>query len=100
MKNVSKIGDKFMKDDKDGDIGFFLKVDIEYPEELHGLHIDLPFLPKKLEVNGHTKLACTHNDKKNYVAHIRNIKQALEHGLRLKKVHKAIAFYQEVCLKS
>ena len=37
--------------------------------------------------------------QKRYVAHIRNIKQALNHGLKLKKVRKAIAFYQEAWLK-
>ena len=31
--------------------------------------------------------------------HIRNIKQALNHDLKLKKVHKVIAFYQEAWLK-
>ena len=36
---------------------------------------------------------------KKYVVHIRNIKQALNHGLKLKKVCKAIAFYQEAWLK-
>ena len=34
-------------------------------------------------------------DEKGCVAHIRNIKQALKHGLKLKNVHKVIAFYQE-----
>ena len=37
--------------------------------------------------------------KKNYVIHIRTLKQALKHGLELKKIHKAIAFYQEAWLK-
>ena len=37
--------------------------------------------------------------KKKCVVHIRNIKQALNHGLKLKKVCKAIAFYQEEWLK-
>ena len=37
--------------------------------------------------------------KKNYVVHIRALKQALKHGLRLKKVYKAIAFHQEAWLK-
>ena len=37
--------------------------------------------------------------KKNYVYHIRNLKEAFEHGLKLKKVHKAIGFYQEAWLK-
>ena len=52
-----------------------------------------------METNGHSKLVCTLYDKKGYVAHIRNTKQALNHGLKLKKVRKAIAFYQETWLK-
>ena len=39
-------------------------------------------------------------NKKNYVAHIRNIKQALGHGLHLKKVHKPTEFCQEAWLKT
>ena len=38
-------------------------------------------------------------DKKRYVAHIKNTKQALNHDLKLKKVYKAIAFYQEAWSK-
>ena len=57
------------------------------------------FLPEKMEINGHSKLARTLYDKKRYVAQIRNIKQALKHGLKLKKVRKAIAFYQEAWLR-
>ena len=30
---------------------------------------------------------------------MRNIKQAIKYGLKLKKVHKAIAFHQEAWLK-
>ena len=37
--------------------------------------------------------------KKNYVVHIRSLKQALNHGLILKKVHRVIQFYQEEWLK-
>ena len=28
------------------DEGYFLEVDVQYPEELHELHNDLPFLPE------------------------------------------------------
>ena len=36
VKNVSKIDEEYIKnDDENGDIGSFLKVDIEYPKELH-----------------------------------------------------------------
>ena len=38
-------------------------------------------------------------DKKEYAAHIRALKQALNHGLILKKVHRAIQFNQEAWLK-
>ena len=52
-----------------------------------------------MEINGHSKLACVLYDKKGYVAHIRNMKQALDHDLKLKKIRQAIAFYQEAWLK-
>ena len=38
-------------------------------------------------------------DKENYVVHIRALKQALNHGLILKKVHRVIQFNQEAWLK-
>ena len=33
---------------------------------------------------------CNTQDKENYVIHIRTLKQALNHGLILKKVHNLI----------
>ena len=47
---------------------------------------------KKLVVNLH--------DKTEHVIHIRNLKQALNHGLVLKKVHKVIKFNQNAWLKT
>ena len=38
-------------------------------------------------------------DNSGYVIHIRNFKQALNHGLVLKKVHKIIKLNQNVWLK-
>ena len=100
IRNLSKIDEEFIKNyDNDDDIGFVLTVDIEYPKELHDLHSDLQFFTRKMKINKCNKLVCTLNDKRNYVAHIRNIKQALKQGLKLKKIHKAIAFYQEAWLK-
>ena len=52
-----------------------------------------------MEINKCSKLVCNLYNKKNHAVHIRALKQALKHGLKLKKVHKAIAFYQEVWLK-
>ena len=61
---------------------------------MHDLLSDLAFLPEKMKINKHDKLACTLYDKEKYIAHIRNIKQALNDGLKLQKVRKAIALFQ------
>ena len=100
VKNVSRIDEEFIKNyDENSDvIGYFLKIHFEYPKELHYLHSDLPFSPEKMKINKHDKLVCTLYDKKGYVAHIKNIRQALHHGSK-KKVSKAIDFYQEAWLK-
>ena len=48
MKNASKMSEEDIKNyNENSNIGLILKVDIEYPEKLHDLHSDLPFLPKK-----------------------------------------------------
>ena len=39
-------------------------------------------------------------DKEKYVIHIRALKQALNHGLELKKVHRVIQFNQNTWLKT
>ena len=40
------------------------------------------------------KLVTNLHDKTEYVMHIRNLKQALNHGLVLKKLHRIIKFNQ------
>ena len=62
------------------------------------MHSDLPFFPKRMKVNEY-KVACNLYDKKNHVVHIRSLKQALNHGLILKKVHCSIKFNQKAWLK-
>ena len=42
---------------------------------------------------------CNLHDKKKYVVHISILKQALNHGLKLKKVRRVTEFNQESCLK-
>ena len=48
---------------------------------------------------GGEKLVLTLNDKANYVCHYRQLKQMLEFGLVLKKVHKVLQFDQSPWLK-
>ena len=52
-----------------------------------------------MKINKCSKLVCILYDKENYVIHIRALKQALNHGLGLKKVHRVIEFKQEAWLK-
>ena len=90
----------FMKGyDEESDIDYFLFVDVEYPKTLNMLQGDLSFLPEKININKCTKLVCSLNDKANNPVHIVALKQALNHGLVLKKVHSAISFRQEAWLK-
>ena len=46
------------------------------------------------------KLVCNLHDKKKYVVHIRSLKQALDHALKLKNVHRIIEFNQKAWLKA
>ena len=98
-KIKSKFTEKFIKNyDEASDKRYILKVDVEYPKELNDLHSDLPFLPERMKINKCTKLVRNLHDKENYVVHIRALKQTLNHGLKLKKVHIVIGFYQEAWL--
>ena len=81
------------------DTGYFFEVDIDYPEKLFNLHKDLPFLPERKKVSKVEKLICSIEDREKYVVHIRALKQALNHALVLRKVHRVIQFNQEDCLK-
>ena len=45
------------------------------------------------------KLECNLLNKKKCVVHIKSLKQALNHGLKLKKVHRIIEFNQKAWLK-
>ena len=62
-------------------------------------HKDVSFLPQRKKINKVHKLATTLNGKKKYVVHIAVLKQALNQGLKLKKVHRVIEFKQEEWLK-
>ena len=64
----------------------FLEVVPQYLEKLHDCYSDLPFLPERMEIENVEKLTANLNDKFEYFIQIRNLKQALNQGLDLKKV--------------
>ena len=66
---------------------------------MFSLHSDLPSLPERKKIEKRNKLVCDFHEKKNYVIHIKALKQALNHGLKLKKVHRLIQFNQKAWLK-
>ena len=100
VKNLSKFSEIFIRNyDKNSNKGYFLEVDIDYPKELFNLHKDLPFLPERKKVKKVEKCICNIEEKERYVIHIKVLKQALNHGLVFKKVHRVLQFNQKDWLK-
>ena len=56
-------------------------------------------MPERRKLEKLEKLALSIEDIEKDVIHIRALKQALNHGLKLKKVHRVIKFNQEASLK-
>ena len=108
-----------MSVEDDADTGYFLEVDLGYPEQLHDLHSDYPLAPEKMLISHEMlspyqqqlkedlgykpskveKLLPNLWDKEKYVLHYRNLKFYLTQGLKLKKIHRALQFKQCPWLK-
>ena len=96
----SKFTSDFIKNyDEKSSTGYVFDVDIVYPKNLYDLRSDLPFLPQRMKINKCDKLICNLYDKNNYVVYISLLKQALDHGLILRKVRSVISFNQEAWMK-
>ena len=97
----------------------FLEVDLHYPSGLHNDHNDLPCAPENIVVGPHhlsthqndvaakldlklggKKLVTQLTDKTKYVLHMENLKQYLDLGLVLTKVHRVLTFSQSPWLAS
>ena len=103
----------------DGKKGFILEVDLEYPQELHDIHIDYPIASETVKVSKNmlsdyckkiakkynisiglvSKLISTLRDKKEYVLHYRNLQLYLDLSLKIKKIHRVLNFDQSPCIK-
>ena len=98
--NSDEINEDFIKNyNENDDKGCILEVDVKYPKRLHKLHSDLPFLSERMEINKCKKLVCNLFNKKKFVTHISSLKQALNHGLKLKQIHRVTEFNQKEWLK-
>ena len=53
------------------DEGYFLEVNVQYPEKLHDLHNELPFLPERMKIEKIKKLIGNLLGKTEYVIHIK-----------------------------
>ena len=101
------------------EIGYFLEVDLEYPDEIKEKTKDFPLAPEHRIVERDMlspfskmlqekigakndkvpKLLNTQYPKLNYVTHVENLQFYLEKGLRLTKVHKILRFEQKCYIK-
>ena len=79
---------------KDTKQGYIFEVDLEYPSSLWKEHNDYPLAPDRIKLDKVEKLVSSFLPKKNYVLHYKNLKQYLQEGMILKKVHRGIKFYQ------
>ena len=85
IENTSQFNENFIKNyNEESDEGYFLEVDVQYPEKLHETHNDLPFLLERMKIEKVEKLVTNLHDKTEHVVHIRNLKQRLNYGLILK----------------
>ena len=68
LDNLSMFTEEFTKNyDENGDKGYILEVDVEYPKRLRSIHSDLPFLLERMKINKCEKLVCNTRNKENYI---------------------------------
>ena len=100
--------------DGKSDVGYFLEVDLKYPDELHDSHNDYPLAAEKLAVTNDMlskfckeiadkynrkvgdvkKLIPNLGNKTKYVLYYRNLQLYLSVGMKLTKIHKVLKFKQ------
>ena len=79
----------------------FVKVDLEYPEDLHDYFAEFVPAPDNIIPEGSKvkKLAPNLLPKKNYVCHIRNLQLYKTLGVKITRVHQALKFDESAWLK-
>ena len=117
VKNVDRFDINSINEKSD--TGYFLEVDLEYPDELHELHNDYPLAPEKLAVTNDMlskyckeiadeydikvgdvkKLIPNLGNKTKYVLHYRNLQLYLPLGMKLTIIHRILKFKQSDWMK-
>ena len=87
------------KCNEETDEGYLFEVDVQFFQKLHEFRNDLPVSNERIKTKKIEKLVANLYDKTEYVIHIRNLKQILNNGTVLKKVHRVIKFNKSAWLK-
>ena len=103
----------------EGDTGYICEVDLQYPFEIHDLHNDYPLAPERMVITPEMlsrynmalienlgvkpgkipKLVPNLKDKTKYIVHYRNLKQYVQLGMKITKIHRILSFHQSAWLK-
>ena len=95
----------------DNDNGYFIEVDLIYPDNIKQKTKNFPFAPMNKKINPDdfneymkeikpdtyiqsSKLICDWSNKKNYLIHYRMLKFYIRHGMVVDKIHNIISFRQ------
>ena len=103
------------KVDLEGNEGYIIECDLNYPKKLHNKHSNLPLAPEIIEVCEENlspyakkalfltdnkkkykdvKLISSFHDRKNYVVHAKNLKLYVDLGLKIDKISRILKFKQ------
>ena len=108
--------DKILNTPDDADIGYFLEVDLKYPDNKKQKTKYFPFCPENKKINPNKyieymntikpenytkskKLICDWTDKKKYLIHYKMLKFYVRHGMIVEKIHEIISFKQSKWLE-
>ena len=105
-----------LKTPDDSDIGYFVEVDLKYPDEMKQKTKNFLFCPENkiipkekhndymndIKPKNYTKSKksiCDWTDKKKYLIHYRMLKLYVRHGMIVEKIHEIISFNQSKWLE-
>ena len=75
------INENFIENyNEESDEEYFVEVDVHFLEKLHDLYNYLQILLERIKFENVEKLLANLHDKTDYLIHIRNLKQELNHG--------------------